>query len=280
MKPKAKSAFDKVLSLLNNRVVWIGATCVVAMLLMKQCRESEAAKAEALRQHNNFLASQDSVRLVYQDKEKVVFEKSALELKVSEFGKEQKDLIKQLELAKNGKSTTPKTVIQYVTVYKDSFINVASTITKDSNGQESISFSHEPQLPGKNKLKISGKVPYELSVVKDVDNPTEYTASIKSGSVTLGIEQNIDIVTGIYRDPKTKRIMTRISTTYPNLQFSDMNSFDVTDNPDTRALMKKSRKEFGIGATIGWGFAPGSMKPGPMVGVGLHYTPKFLQFGK
>jgi hypothetical protein len=64
------------------------------------------------------------------------------------------------------------------------------------------------------------------------------------------------------------------------MNFSDINSFDITDNPETRKALKSARKEFGFGFTLGYGFVPGAARPGLMVGVGLHYTPKFLQFGK
>ena len=253
---------------------------ILVMLLLKQCGETDAAKAEALREHNNLLASQDSVRIIKKDRDVIIAERSSFQLKVSELSEEQKKLISQLELAKNGKKNTPKTVVQVVVEYRDSIRNIASTISKDSAGQESITFLHNPQLPGKNKFKVFGKVPYTLGVNKDKLDSTKYNAFITAGNVSLDIEQNIDIVTGIYQDPKSKRIMTRVSTTYPGLSFSEINSFDVTDNPETRKLLKKSRKEFGLGFTVGYGFGSSGVKPGLIVGVGLHYTPKFLQFGK
>lgn len=280
MKYKNENLISKFVNVLNSRLFLIAGFAILVMLLLKQCRETDAAKAEALREHNNLLASQDSVRIIKKEKDLAIFEKSSFQLKVSELSDEQKKLISQLELAKNGRKTTPRTIIETVVEYRDSIRNVASTISKDSSGQESITFLHNPQLPGKNKLKISGKVPYALGINRDKLDSTKYTASISSGKVSLDVEQTIDIVTGIYQEPKSKRIMTRVSTTYPGLTFSEINSFDITDNPETRNLMKKSRKEFGLGVTVGYGFGASGVKPGIIVGVGLHYTPKFLQFGK
>lgn len=280
MESKNENTAMKITKFLNNKTISVVAIVLLAMLLLHQYNAAENAKAEALREHNNLLASQDSVRVIKQDRDLAIFEKSSFQLKVSELSKEQKDLISQLELSKNGRGTTPKTVIEIVTEYKDSVRNIVSTINKDPNGQESISFLHNPELPGKNKLKISGKIPYELGIDRDPLDSTKYNAKLNSGLVSLDIEQNIDIVTGIYQDPKSKRIMTRVSTTYPGMSFSDINSFDVTDNPETRKALKAARKEFGIGLTLGYGFSPGAPRPSMIVGIGLHYTPRFLQFGK
>jgi hypothetical protein len=76
--------------------------------------------------------------------------------------------------------------------------------------------------------------------------------------------------------------MTRVTTDYPNLTFSDINSFEITDNPETRKALKAARKEFGLGVQLGYGISGSStgLSPGIYVGVGLHYSPKFLQFGK
>lgn len=280
MKSTNENKVSKVLGILSSKIVIIAGVAILVMMLLKQCREVEAAKAEALRHHNNYLASQDSVRVIRKDRDLAIFEKSSFQMKVSELTKDQKKLIDQLELSKNGKGTTPKTVVEIVTEYKDSIRNIASTISKDPNGQESITFLHNPQLPGKNKLKISGKIPYSLGVKQDPSDSTKYNASISSGDVSLDIEQSIDIVTGIYQDPKSKRIMTRVSTTYPGMNFSDINSFDITDNPETRKALKAARKEMGLGINIGYGFGAGAARPGLIVGVGFHYSPKFLQFGK
>jgi hypothetical protein len=280
MESKSENTVVKFTKFLSNKTVSVAAIVLLAMLLLQQYNAAENAKAEALREHNNLLASQDSVRVIRQDRDLAIFEKSSFQLKVSELSKEQKDLISQLELSKNGKGTTPKTVIEIVTEYKDSVRNIPSSINKDPNGEESITFLHNPELPGKNKLKISGKIPYELGINRDPSDSTKYNAKLNSGLVALDIEQSIDIVTGIYQDPKSKRIMTRVSTTYPGMSFSDINSFDITDNPETRKALKAARKEFGIGFTLGYGFSPGAPRPSMIVGIGLHYTPRFLQFGK
>jgi hypothetical protein len=272
----------KVLDFVTSRGFMLIAIVVLILLFLRQCGVANDAEKEAKREHNNYLASIDSVRTIKKERDHAIYEKSAFQLKVSELTQEQTDLIKDLCLKSNGIGTTPKTVIQYVVEYREVVKNIPSTVDKDPDGSESITFLHNPELKGKNKLKIAGKVPYSVNILRDSTDSTKYFAEIIPGGTTLDIEQSIDIVTGVYMEPKSKRIMTRVSTTFPNLTFSEINSFDITDSPETRQLMKSARKQFGLGLNLGYGLNMGTngINPGVYVGIGLHYSPRFLQFGK
>ena len=281
MKLLNKGIFSKVLSVLSSKFSMLAVIVILGMLFLKQCGKTAHMEAEAKREHNNYLASLDSVRTIKSDNGRLIQEKSAYELKASELSKSQKDLIHQLGLKSNGRGNTPSSVINIVTEIRDS-VKIASTIVKDTNGDESINFLHNPQMPGNNKLKITGKTPYTISLHVDPLDSTKYIATILPGLTSLNLEQNIDITTGIYRDPKTKRMMTRVTTDYQGLTFNDINSFDITDNPDTRKALKAARKEFGLGVQVGYGISGSSagLSPGFYIGFGVHYSPRFLQFGK
>jgi len=281
MKLLNKGTFSKVLSVLSSRFSMLAVIVILGMLFLKQCGKTAHMEAEAKREHNNYLASLDSVRTIKSDNGRLIQEKSAYELKASELSKSQKDLIHQLGLKSSGRGNTPSSVINIVTEIRDS-VKIASTIVKDTNGDESINFLHNPQMPGNNKLKITGKTPYTISLHVDPLDSTKYIATILPGLTSLNLEQNIDITTGIYRDPKSKRMMTRVTTDYPGLTFNDINSFDITDNPDTRKALKAARKEFGLGVQVGYGISGSSagISPGFYIGFGVHYSPRFLQFGK
>lgn len=249
-------------------------------MFLRQCNETSLMEMEAKREHNNYLAQMDSVRTIKSQNGQLIQEKSAFQLKVDELNEDQKKLIKRLELSKNGRGTTPKSVIQVVGTFKDSSIKANSKVTKDPNGNESIVFLYEPTLPGKNKLKISGKTPYEIKLSKNPKDTNSYLANVIPDTTQISIEQSIDIVTALYQDPKTKRLMTRVTTDYPNLTFGEINSFEIVDNPETRKALKSARKEFGLGFQVGYGLTPASGVLGPYIGIGIHYSPKFLQFGK
>jgi len=252
------------------------AVVILILLLLRQCNANNELKKEAKREHNNYLASQDSVRLVSSKLGNVVYEKSAFELRMSELSQENKDLIKKLDLSRN---KTPEFVVETVTEYVDVFRDVPTRVEKDSSGQNIVSFVHNPELPGKNFLKISGNVPYDIRLDRNPSNPALVSATLLPGSAEIGIEQSISITSGIYRDPKTKRLMTRVSTDYPGVTFSDINSFEVTDTPENRKTLIGERRRFGLGLNAGFGYVVGAggMSPGAYIGIGLHFSPKFLQ---
>lgn len=277
-----KENFKKATDIMGSRIFLIVALAVVVMLLLKQCGAADAAEAEAKRQHNNYLASQDSVRTIKSDLNHTIVEKSAYELTVAELSDDQKELIHQLGLKANGRGTTPNIVIQTTGQYEGNFKSIPSTIVKDPNGNEYITFTYDPKLVGNNQLKIAGKTGYRLEINRDPADSTKYIGKVIPGETELTVNQKIDIVTGIYREPKSKRLMTRVSTTFPNMTFSDVNSFDITDDPDTRAALKAARKPFGLGLQVGYGIHGNTtgIYPGYYVGFGISYSPKWLQFGK
>jgi len=276
-----KPDLSKIYSIFSSKEFLMVSLIASIFLLLRQCNETNISRLEAGREHRNYLAMHDSVRTIKKENGLLIQEKSGMEIRVSELSTTQKYLIDQLGLNKNGRGNTPNSVINVVTVYRDSITNITSKIGKNPNGDEFIHFIYDPNLPGKNKLKITGKSYYDLSISRNVTDST-YFPVIKPRTTDLEIEQMIEITTGIYRDPKTKRLMTRISTEYPNLYFSEINSFDITDNRETRQALKSARKPFGLGVNAGYGIIGNSngIGTGFYIGVGLSYSPKILQFGK
>lgn len=276
------SKLNNIVSLVTSRSFLIMAIITLIVMFLRQCNRTALMEAEAKREHNNYLAQLDSVRTIKSENGQLIQEKSAFQLKVSELSAEQKELIQRLELNSNGRGTTPKAVIQTVGNFVDTSIKAQSKIFKDPNGNESVVFLYNPTLPGKNKLKISGKTPYTVNLTKDSKDTLNYLASVDPGITSISIEQSVDIVTALYQDPKSKRLMTRVTTDFPNLTFGEINSFEIADNPETRKALKSARKEFGLGFHVGYGLSTSvaGLSPGIYLGVGLHYSPKFLQFGK
>lgn len=266
---------SKVTGLLNNKITPIVAVVIMAFLLFRQCGISRDAKREAERNMNNLLAQQDSVRNVESKLGNVLAEKSAFQLKYNELSEEQELLIKQLELAKNKK---PGVVIETQVVYRDTtiIVPVENEIGIDTSY---LGFTYNPTLPGTNRLLVSGRLPYTM--VDTVLDGQELTL-INPGSVNMTVEQKIDLITGLYRDPKTDRLFVRASTSFPGISFNDIQALDMVDDPGTRKALRGARKPFGIGFNVGYGMSltTNGYQAGPVIGVGLYYSPKFLQFGK
>ena len=278
---KVSETLESMYKIVSNRLVLIGIIILLIFLSIRQCERANGAEADSKRQHNNYLAMKDSVRVIKKEKDLLVVEKSAMEMKVSELSVEQKDLIKKLGLKSNGKKETPSVITEIQIVYVDRFIDVPTRVEKDKDGKESITFTHSPQMKGNNSLTISGKIPYTFDVIKSDKTDLVFT-KLNPGKAELDIKQSIEITTGIYRDSETKRLMTRVSTEYPNIEFKDINSFTILDTKENRDALKAARKPYGIGVNFGIGLAANQkgIGPGIYLGIGLQYSPKFLQFGK
>lgn len=266
---------SKISGVMNSKVTPIVAVAVLAFLLFRQCGISQDAKREAQRNMNNLLAEQDSVRMVESKLGNVLAEKSAFQLKYNELSEEQESLIKQLELANNKK---PGVVIETQVIYRDTsiIVPVENEIGKDTSY---LAFKYNPNLPGTNRLLVSGRLPYTM-VDTTLDGMD--VSIINPGSVNMTIEQKIDLVTGLYRDPKTDRLFVRASTSFPGISFNDIQALDMVDDPGTRKALRGARKPFGIGLNVGYGMVltTDGYQAGPMIGIGLSYSPKILQFGK
>jgi len=272
---------NNIVKFISSRGFLLASIVALALLFLKQCQSTQDAKKEAGRHFNNLLAERDSVRMLKSERGNILAEKSAFQLRYSELSKDQKELVKRLELEGKRK---PKTIIQTEIVFKDTSIVVPVLATQES-GKTSLNFSYKPSLPGKNKLVIEGKLPYDIKVdsTKNSQGNYVYSSSIIPQNVKLSMEQTIDLVTGLYTDPKTGRLYVRASTTFPGITFSDMQALDMIDDPATKKALKQARKSFGLGLSVGYGFTlakDGTFVTGPNVGFGLTYTPKFLQFGK
>ena len=64
MKLLNKNALSKVSSMMSSRFFMLAVIAVLIFMFLKQRNETSHMKAEAKREHNNYLASLDSVRTI------------------------------------------------------------------------------------------------------------------------------------------------------------------------------------------------------------------------
>lgn len=274
--------FKSYLSIINNRAIYLLGIVILIMMLLKQCNATADAKKEAERNFNNLLAERDSVRVLESKNGNMLVERAAFKLKYNELSEEQEELIDRLELSGKKK---PSVVIQTEVVYRDTSIMVPVAAIQEGDNTY-LKFTHNPTLPGTNKLVISGQLPYTIDTDTIWDSKDKnkfiFTSSVIPGTAKLSMEQKIDLVTGLYTDPKTGRLFVRASTSFPGITFSEMQALDMVDDPATKKALKQARKPFGIGFTVGYGLTVGKIgyTTGPNFGLGLTYSPKWLQFGK
>jgi hypothetical protein len=102
----------------------------------------------------------------------------------------------------------------------------------------------------------------------------------------INFSQGMVVQTGLYKD-KNGKVMIYAKSNYPGLEFTNLVGADIMQDPVSRKVARSFRKEFGIGLHLGYGVAMVKsdvsnefiMKTGPVISVGLNWSPKFLQFG-
>ena len=85
---------------------------------------------------------------------------------------------------------------------------------------------------------------------------------------------------GLFQDQETKKVMIKADSDYPGIKFTSIEGASILDNPENKKALRSLRKSFGLGVNIGYGvsFNGNSIQPGPYIGLGLSYQPKFLQW--
>ena len=111
----------------------------------------------------------------------------------------------------------------------------------------------------------------------DITIPASVGDSLTLGPAEIDLHQNIWLRTSIYQDRKTKEVFMRAETDYPNVAFNRGKGILVQDDKGLRQLMRQSRRTFGIGIQTGVGITT-TGQTRHYIGVGIHYSPKFLQW--
>jgi hypothetical protein len=241
----------------NGRLLTMIALVILAVLLFRQCEQTKKAEWETTRISNNWKASQDTIRN-YKDKNgNSAAEIRALTLTLDEAKKEI-----QFE-----KGRPPVTVIKYETKIVEKLVDVqvATVDTTIGNFNSAAIIASEASW-GKSSRKIKTTVPYSF---------TDGKATF--GDATIDLEQNIFLTAAILRDKKTKEVFVNLSTDYPGTRFNSAQGIMIDQSSSGfRDLQLQSRKSLGLGLQLGVGITGAGVSP--YVGVGLNYTPKFLQW--
>ena len=239
----------------NTRMFLLGSIVVLVVLLLRQCQATSEANAETVRIDNNWKASLDTIENYIDANGNAAAEIRALNLTLEE-------LEDELDYEK-GKP--PVTVIKTETVIKESIVEVPVVVhdTVIGNYNSAISLSDSAEW-GKSFRKIDVFVPYE-------------TTSGEFGNASIDLTQNIWLTASLTRDIKTKELFVNLSTDYPGTTFNSAKGIMINqDSKEFRSLQYQNRKTLGIGLHLGVGYGIDGVSP--FVGVGLNYTPKFLQW--
>lgn len=241
----------------NTRMFLLGGIVVMCILLLRQCQATDEAKGEANKIQNNWKASLDTIDNYIDKNGNAAAEIRALHLSLDEVSEE-------LEFEK-GKP--PLTVIKTETVIKEVIVEVPVTIvdTIVGNFNSALTFS-DTATWGKSFRDVGVFVPYEIDGV-----------SIDFGNATIDLNQNIFLSASLLRDTKTKELFVNLTTDYPGTTFNSAQGILIDQKSNAfKGLQYENRKTLGLGLQLGVGLSGEGI--GPYIGIGLNYTPKFLQW--
>jgi hypothetical protein len=241
----------------NTRMFLLGGIVVLCILLFRQCEETEIAKSEAVRIDNNWKASLDTIQNYIDENGNAAAQIRALNLSLEELENE----------LKFEKGKPPITVIKTETVIKEVIVEVPVIVldTITGNFNSALTFADKKEW-GKSFRNIGGLVPYELN-----------DSVITFGDATIELEQNIFLSATLTRDNKTKELFVNLLTDYPGTTFNSAEGILIDQKSKAfKSLQYENRKTLGLGLQLGVGLSGQQITP--YVGVGLNYTPKFLQW--
>lgn len=238
-------------------MIILGAFVILLILLLRQCEATNKAKGEITRIENNYKAQQDTIRNYKNKWGNSAADIRALTLTLDEAKKE-------LDFEKN---RPPVTVIKFKTKIEERIVNVPvivkDTVLGDFNSIATIASSN---AWSKSSRSINVGLPYYIK-----------EDSIRFGNAVIDLKQNIWLTASVLRDKKTKEVFVNLSTDYPGTTFNDAKGIMIDPkSPGILDIQYKSRKTVGIGLHIGYGIGSGGFSP--YVGLGINYTPKFLQW--
>lgn len=267
----------------NTRMLLLAGIVILVLLLLRQCNatraaknEVEAQKQETQRISNNYDAAMDTIKQYQVDGDTWRAEKLGYELSLEELETKYADLLGDFEVEKN---KPPKVIIQTEWKIKEVVNNIPVLVEVDSLGNRSMAFGDTVYHDSINYRKLGGRIPYEI-----VFNEKDSTYKLIPDDAIVDLEFGMNMNLGLFQDKDTKKIMIKAETNYPGVTFTKIEGASIMDDPDNKKVLRQMRKPWGLGINVGYGFvvdpSSGSINTGPYFGIGLSYTPKFLQWGK
>jgi len=269
---KIMSIINKIISNKNTLTFVLGALFV--LMFLKQCdnisslkQDVKLAQEDAGRQLNNFKAAQDSVTILRNDNGDQLAQIRSYEFDLSNMESSQTKLTKKYKkaLALNDDLKEVNSLISANLEITDSLDVTTTTETIDTTTTK-VTFASSEDFGNGNSRKLTGfsTFKYEFEKFKVLETKFELTQ-------TLSLMAAIENVNGADR--------LKLSTSYPGLEIKDIENINLVNSRLNRKDQKKSRWLVGFG--VGYGINLNNnqvISTGPSIGVGLYWSPKFLQF--
>lgn len=262
----------------NRQWLTMGLILVLIAMLIGTCGhisslqgEVKASQEETQRVSNNWQAGRDSVKMEVGKNGELIGRIDGYVLTLDELNEDYKEM-KAKWLFEKGKP--PVVITEVVTEIRDSLIWVQVELEGDSVILVSDSAHFSPD----NFRILSGRIPYEIDTTRNLLLP---------GKGIFELEQAIKLSTALTRDKRSGKIEILVSTEYPGVRFSRIQGAIIQDDKENNKVLKQARKSWGVSVSAGYGVMLNlanvnqiGLAHGPYAGVGLHYTPKWAQWGK
>jgi len=281
-------AFKWIIDPKNRTLVMFLGMALFLVLFLSQCNrtkhfkgEVKAAEKKALVTHNNYLASQDSVETYVTKNNSLKGVISGYQITEKELNDIYNDLFTEHEELKN---TKPKTIIETKIEYREKIVEVPVYVEMDSNGGK-FTFNADTAFDELNSRKLSGIIPFKMKYFNTFDS-TEIDISYNNlfgipypGLANFDLKQSMGLIVGLSNDEETGRPVIWAETKYPGITFSSIVGADILADEKDNKLIRSYRKVWGVGLNGGIGL-DANLEKTFFLGIGLNYTPRFLQFGK
>lgn len=248
------------------------------LLFLRQCnqtadlkRQLAGAKTEAERSHNNYLASQDTIKYYKTQSGSLIAEKRAFVLKLEEFENNYKEVKKEyVEVLGLNKNLEKQNTLLKAKIEILSRITPESSITSLSDTSSFLNFKKIDDFGKGNTRSFDGKVKVFYSDKKfGIDDTQTY----------FDLKQTIKLYASIDEENGYKKV--KIASFYPGLDVQDIENINLIDNKLNELPQKRSRWVAGIGGGYGVSLVNGAtLSFSPWIGVSVLWSPKWLQFGK
>ncbi len=240
----------------NTKLIMITVIVVLIMLLLRQCDSTREAKDEITRIENNKTALQDTIEYYVDENGLLNGEIRGLELKVDQ-------LDETITIEKN---KPPVTIIEYVTEVRDSIVfqPIIDTIIMEPDGTYNHNVIYIDSVRyGQSRRFINFNMPV---FTKD--------SLLYTGKANLNLRQDIWLEASILQN-KSREVFVNLKTDYPGVTFNNTQGILIKRDEQFKAFTRRQRKEFGLGLHLGLGY---SDRVRPYVGIGVHYSPRWLQW--
>jgi hypothetical protein len=272
------TAFNWLTDPENRKWLTLGLILVLITLLIGTCGhisslqgEIKASQEETQRVRNNWEASRDSVEMAVGENGELIGRIDGYVLTLDELNEDYKEM-KAKWLFEKGKP--PVVITEVVTEIRDSLIWVQVELEGDSV----ILVSDSSQFSPDNFRILSGRIPYEIDTTRNLLLP---------GKGIFELEQAIKLSTTLTRDKRSGKIEILVSTEYPGVKFSRIQGAIIQDDKENNKVLKQARKSWGVSVSAGYGVMLNlanvnriGLAHGPYAGFGIHYSPKWAQWGK